>query len=565
MRTLLLLLRLVLVHCRRVVLGIILSTFAILANVGLLGLSSWFIASMALAGSLGATMNYNLPAAGVRALAIGRSGLRYLERLLNHDTTLRILSTLRVWFYERLEPLSPARLDAYRSGDLLARIGSDVDSLDDFYIRALVPSAAALISLSFILPFLASYDWRIAAIDAAALSTGGLAAPLLLRRLADRAGRESVALAARLRALVVEDARGMAELVALGVAEARSLILSELDRELRLRRGKLESLQGLGEAILVATSSLACWASVCLLFGEAASGGLTGPRLAMLAVLVLASFEAVTPLSGVIQRAGELLGSARRLFDLVDQKPAVAEPAVNCRQGEGPTSEGGASPAAAKGLLVEELSFRYAREAPWVLRGLSFEARPGETLAIVGPTGSGKSSLVSLLLRFWDFEGGRISIGQRDLRSLGLDEARSLFSVLPQTPHLFHASIRDNLVLGGRDAGGGRDDAELLEVLELVQLGGLLRDLPEGLDSLVGETGKGLSAGEGRRLAAARALLRQAPVYVLDEPSEGLDDALAESFLDAIADRLAGKTLILISHRKRDLRIAERVIRISRP
>jgi len=549
---------LVLPHWRMALLGILLSLLALLANMTLLALSSWFIASMALAGSLGATMDYTTPAAAIRGLALARAGGRYAERLANHATTLRILGSLRVWFFQRIEPLAPARLAAHRGGDLLARIRSDVDSLDDFYVRGLVPTIAAGLAVLCLAPFLARFDARVVAVDLGGLCLGGVLLPLLLRTLADEPGRGRVADAGLLRALVVEQAQGMAELVALGAIEEHTERIVHASRSLDARQRRLGSLQGVGEAGLVAASSLATWATAALVMGDLARGALPPVDLAVLTVLVLASFEIVMPLPGVIQRFGEMKAAAQRLFDLIDTPPAVVD------QGDRswPASN------APVGVAIHGLRFRYDAAAPLVFDGLAMDVEPGVCTAIAGPSGCGKSTLVSLLLRFWEYEAGSVTIrwegASAELRELAGDDARRLFSVLPQSPYLFHASIRENLLLASQpDREPG--DGDLLEALRAAELGALMAALPDGLDTTVGEQGRELSAGEARRVALARMFLRDAPIYVLDEPTEGLDPATADAVLFTLRRRLRGRTVILMSHRDRDLSIADRVVRLPGP
>jgi ATP-binding cassette subfamily C protein CydC len=541
-------------------LGIFLSLLALAANLSLLALSSWFITSMALAGTVGAFMDYATPAAAIRALALARAGGRYAERLVNHDTTLRILSTIRVWFFRRIEPLAPARLQAHRSGDLLGRIRADVDTLDDFYVRGVVPSLVAVLALGMIVPFLARFDPRIAVIDVAALATGGVLVPLLLRRFSRNPGSERVALSSELRASVVEHAQGMAELIALEAVSFREHSMEQASRQLESRERRLGTLQAAGDAGLIAASSLAAWAAALVLAPCAADGSLPGAELAMVTVLVIATFEAVMALPPVIQRAGELAAAARRLFDLIDTEPAVKEP-------QAPSAAAGVEPGKPVGLAIHDLSFRYDADGPWVIDRLSMAMQPGSRLGISGPSGVGKSTLVNLFLRFWDFERGSITLtgtgAPVDLRSLRSDAARRLFSVVPQSPFFFHASIRENLALALPE-GSENDEESLRSAIETAHLSRLVATLPDGLETTVGERGHELSAGEARRLAVARALLKDAPIYVLDEPTEGLDEATADSLMAALDVRLRGKSVIVISHRDRDLRFADKVLRFQR-
>ena len=407
MRDLLRLAGLLVPQWRRVLLGTALALATVLANIGLLALSSWFIASMAIAGSLGAAMDYTLPAVGVRALAIIRAAGRYAERLANHDTTFRILSSLRLWFYERLEPLAPARLAAFRSGDLLARIRADIDTLDDYYVRGIVPAFAALLAGACILPFLSRYDPRLAWIDCLGLVFAGLAAPLALSALAARPGRESLLGSAELRASLVEEIEGMADLIALGAVAAHARRMDETAARLDRSQGRLASLRGVSEAAVVAASSLTVWGSAFVLVAIVGSGGLPRADMAMLTVFVLASFETILPLPTAIQKAGEMASAAERLFEILDAEPAVPQ----C------SSRPPASPGRSADLFVRDLRFRYASDLPPVFDGFSLDLPAGARLGLAGPSGAGKSSLVSLLLRFWDYQDGSIELAGRDLRS----------------------------------------------------------------------------------------------------------------------------------------------------
>jgi ATP-binding cassette, subfamily C, bacterial CydC len=565
MRDLLRLVTLVRPHWRLALLGLFLSLATLLANLGLLALSSWFIASMALAGLAGAVFDYTTAGAGVRALALSRAAGRYAERLVNHDVTFRILSALRVWFYERVEPLAPARLSSYRSGDLLSRIRADIDTLDDFYVRGVVPSIVAVLAAACILPFLAHFDARLAALDAAGLAFAGVLLPLALHRLSARPGRERVAWAAELRASIVEEVQGMAELVALGAAEAHAGRIEEAGREMDGRQRTLASLQGLGDAGIVAASAIAVWAAAFVLAPVVLRGGLPRADMAMLTVLILASFEAIMPLPGVMQRAGEMAAAARRLFQIIDAEPAVQEPSAPAWS---LPQEGTPGPIS---ISVRDLRFRYSPELPWAIDGLSLDIPAGARIGIMGPTGAGKSSLVNVLLRFWDFQDGSIRVWgpddvECDLRSISTEDARRLFSVVPQAPYLFHASIRENLLIAlptPPDSPAQLHEEALLSALQTAQLTELIASLPYGLATCVGETGREISTGEMQRIAVARALLRDAPVYILDEPTEGLDDRTAGMLLDAVARRLAGKTLVVITHRERELAIVDSVFRLG--
>ncbi len=551
---------------RRVAFGVALALVTLLANISLLALSSWFIASMAISGALGLAMNYSLPATGVRAFAIIRAVGRYLERLVNHDTTFRILTSLRLWFFKRIEPLAPARLSGFRSGDLLTRIRADIDTLDDYYVRGVVPAIVAVLASFCILPFLARFDVRIAWIDGLALLTAGVAVPMALAALAARPGRELVIHSADLRSAIVDEVEGMAELVALGAAVEHARRMDEVAARLDAGRRRLNSLRGLGDATIVAASALAVWGTAFLLVGAVGGGNMARADMATLTVFVLASFEAVLPLPAAIQKAGEMAAAARRLFEIIDAAPPVRVEAVAISTTSATAPEAPTVALVGVSLSVRGLRFRYAPDLPLVFDGFSLDIPPGSKIGLFGPSGSGKSSFVNLMLRFWDYEGGRVELDGRDLRSFDPDQARRFFSVVPQSPFLYHASIRENLLLAALpdgSEGGPEVEDRLRDAIEAAQLSGFVASLSDGLDSIVGETGKAVSVGELRRIAVARAFLKEAPIHIFDEPTEGLDDSTADALLDAIARRLAKRTVLMISHRRRDLGIVDRLCRIG--
>ena len=373
MRNLLRLLRLAIPLWRWVLLGLLLSLATTLAHIGLLALSSWFITSMAMAGSVGAVMNYFTPSAGVRALAIARAGGRYAERFVNHDTTFRMLAALRVWFFRRIEPLAPAGLTLRRSGDLLSRIRADIDLLDDFYVRGVVPSSVAVLSAACLVPFLLHFDPTLAWMDLGGLACAGVLLPLLLGTLAREPGRQRVAWAAELRSCMVEQIQGMAELEALGATGFQAARVDGAARRMEQGQRRINSLQGMAEAEITSIGSLAIWAAMFVLAPMVADGRLPGPDMAMLAVVVLASFETVMPLPGVLQRFGEMTAAAARLFEIIDEKPLVTEPAF-------PPGGQTGTPRTLD-VSVRDLWFRYSPELPWIHRGLFFEMPAGSRLA----------------------------------------------------------------------------------------------------------------------------------------------------------------------------------------
>ena len=530
-------------YARWMAAGIALNIVVVLANVGLLALSGWFIASMALAGLGGVPIEYFAPAAAIRGLAVLRTVGRYLERLVTHEATFRLLAELRVWFYAHLEPLAPAGLQLHRGGDLLSRIRSDIDSLDTLYLRVLAPAVAATVCVVFFVGCLASYSVSVAAIEAAGLVACGVALPLLAQRLGREPGRRAVTVRAELRVVVSETVQGLGELLLAQAARRQTEAVTRLSATL-VHQQRQQAWLGIAATSLSGlVAQLALWGALVVVVPLVQSDSLPGPDLAMIALFVLASFEAVAPLPGAFIALGETLAAARRIFALVDAAPAVTDP-----PSEAPRPQ-------RFDLHIGDLRMRYAADAPWALDGLDLEIAQGEAVGIVGPSGSGKTSILNVLLRFWEYEG-QVTIGRVPLRELSGETARGLFGVVSQQTHLFNASVRDNLRLARPDA----TDAELMNALRAAYLEDDIISLPDGLDTLAGENGARFSGGQARRLSIARALLKDAPILLLDEPTEGLDAASERAVLDALARLMQGRTTLLITHRPSALRIVSRVV-----
>jgi len=537
-------------HLKWVILGVFLSLLTVVANVGLLALSSWFVASMAVAGVTGVAFNYTLPAAGVRALALTRTGGRYLERLVNHNTTLKVLSELRVWLYRRIEPVAPARLSEYRSGDLLSRLRADVDTLDDFYVRGLLPAIVALLSSAGYFAFLLHFSPGVALVDIALLAAAGVLLPAAVAAAASCAGKALIESAAALRTAVVEHTEGLGELIAFAAVDDHEQKIRELSRDHDGHQRRLSRVWAVSDAVMVLCVTGALWLSLLVTIPLVAAGALNGQSMAMLLVFVVGSFEPVMVLPEAARRFGEIAAASRRVFALVDAEPPLLDaktndPAVTSAAFGAPYGgpEGAASPSRAD-IRIRNLRFRYAADTVWALDGIDFDLPQGRKIAIVGATGAGKSSVANVLLRFWEYQVGTIELSGVDLREIGSDAVRTRLSFAPQNPHLFHTSIRENLVLGDPTAG----DDQIAAALATAQVIDLVGRLTNGLDTDVGEAGGMLSAGQRRRIAIARALLKPAPVLILDEPTEGLDGQTAKRMMAALFSSAHGRSIVIITH-----------------
>ncbi|MGN6382828.1 MAG: thiol reductant ABC exporter subunit CydC [Dyella sp.] len=512
--------------------GCLLALAALLANVGLLAVSGHFIASMALAGAAGVVFNFFTPAALIRAFALVRTGGRYLERLVTHEATFRLLAQLRVWFYERLEPLAPARLQTLRATDLLSRIQADIDTLNQVYLRLFVPLVVAALASVVILAVMALFSVPVALGTALLLSVAGVWLPRWLQRRGAAAGARAVQTRAALRNTVADALGGDAELRVYGAqAHWHARVQAQSETLLDDQRA-LSGLSGLATGAVGLCANLALWWAVIAVAPAVAQGAIAPAQLAMLALFAMAAFEAVTPLPLAFQMLGEQLAAARRIFAVVDAEPAVSSPV-----GESP------APVDA-GVVFDGVRFRYDASLPWVLDGFDLTLAPGSRTALVGASGAGKSSVLQLLARFWDCQEGRILLGGHTLGEYAPDDARRHIAVVSQDAYLFNGSVLDNLLLARPDA-----DAEAIEAAcRTARVHEVIMALPQGYDTPLGESGTRLSGGQARRLAIARALLKDAPILLLDEPTEGLDAATARALYDSLASAMAGRAVLLITH-----------------
>jgi len=476
-------------------------------------------------------------------LAILRTVGRYVERLVTHEAAFRILADLRSWLFRRLIPLAPAGLERYASGDLSGRLRADIDSLESLYLRIIAPICSGLASILLAGLFISWFSATAALVLLALLLVAGLVLPLWMLRLAKQPGQQSVELAAALRNQVSQGLQGAEELLLLGASEHQAAEVERLSAELIKRQVSLGRLAGLSGAGLVSLAGLALVLVALVLIPEVSQQQVSGPQLVMLLLFTAAVFEGVGPLSHALQLLPATIQSVERIRELADAPPALPESEIFI-QPEGYRIE------------LQGVSCSYGG-GPAVLEQFCLTLAEGERVAVVGVSGSGKSTLVELLLRFRNYQGS-ITIGGVELRDCATDELNRLLVALPQAPHLFNATIRDNILLGRT-----LSDQQLSELVEDCGLDAWIATLPLGLDTPVGETGSSVSGGEARRIALARTLVTDAPVVLLDEPTEGLDGATEQLVVQRLHKRLAGRSVLVVTHRPTVLALAQRVVRIG--
>ena len=534
-------------HLGWLALGTLLGLLTVLANVGLLALSGWFITAMAVAGVTGTTINYFAPAALIRGLAMLRTGGRYAERVITHEATFRLIADLRTWFYRHIEPLAPAALSAYRSGELLSRLQKDIDRLDAVYLRIAMPIIVAAISVLLFTVFMALYDLRLALVNLALLVLGGLLLPLAINRLSQEAGRQQVHLAAELRTQAVDAVQGLPELLAFGADAGQARLFKRTNQEWLEQQDRLQRIQSVADAGLSLLSQIAIWSVLLLGIPLVHAAQLPAPNLAMLALFALAGFEALLPLPAAFGVISETREAAQRLFSVTDMQPPVSEPQTPLD----PPQQGD--------ICFRQVSLRYSDGATPALRDVSFRLPVGSRTLLQGASGAGKSSIIQLLLRFYDPSKGQILFDGIDLRQFDSEHWRSRVTLLSQHTQLIAGTVRENLLIAAPHA----DESELKAACQQAHILDFVESLPQGLDTWLGETGSKVSGGQARRIAIARALLKPSPLLLLDEPTEGLDRKTEQALLADLQRLFEGRTVLLITHRPLPLSGIDQVLTLD--
>ncbi|MHB0774779.1 thiol reductant ABC exporter subunit CydC [Halomonas sp. WWR20] len=526
-------------------LGTLLNLLALVSSVGLIALSGWFLSAAALAGmtaATAATFNFFLPSAGIRFFVVARTAGRYGERVTSHEGTFKLLSLLRKRVYATIEPLSPTALMRYGSGDLMTRLTADIDALDNLYLRVLTPSLVALgviVGCGVVIGVFAPW---VGVFAATALLLSGIVGPWLAWRLGHAHSARWHHLNGALRTRLIERLAALPELLLYGRWQHEIDTLATAQRQRDDEERRLARLWGVSQLISHTLLGLTMAITLALAAWLASAGRLAPTLIALMGLTVLAAFEAITLLPQAWQNLGRIQRAARRLNDLRDQVPSITYP-----------ERDRATPTDAR-LDIDAVHVGFA-DGTRALKGVTLSLAAGEHFALLGPSGGGKTTLLNTLVRFIEPDRGALRLGGVALRDLSEPTLRQSFAVAPQDVHLFVASYRENLLIGAPQAS----DAQMIELLTALDLGEWLASQPQGLDSYPDEGGSSLSGGQLRRFGVARALLAEASVVLLDEPTEGLDEASEKHVLDEIAHRCQGRTLLLITHRLQGLQRFDRI------
>ncbi|MFT5807262.1 MAG: ATP-binding cassette subfamily C protein CydC [Moritella dasanensis] len=538
-------------------LGTLLSVITVMANIGLLAVSGWFITIMAIGGLSGLTVNYFTPAAIIRFLAIVRTAGRYAERLLTHRATFNTLAALRYYFYTRLEPLLPYYRVNFKSADILARLQQDIDELDNFYLRVLLPTLVAIFTIPLVGWGVSFISPDLALVIVGALLIVGFVLPILILLLSKKRARQQAKLSSELKIELVDGVASMRELLVYQIANQYQKSINRVSQSYHQAELHLHRLHALATALTFLAINATVFASLYLLVPLVQTGDLKPEFVASAALLILVCFETVINMPLACQILPKVHDSAARLFEIIDK----------------PIPDVGGDTLVTTGTIqFNHLSFTYPDGHHCVLNNIDLTIEPGEKVAIIGASGAGKSTLVNLLMGFWPIPQSNqdlsstingnlkpaITINNIDLNDLNTESLRENMALMSQNSHLFHATIGDNLRLA-------KPSATELEMREVCKAAGLLEfidELENGFKTWLGETGSGLSGGQKQRLCLAQVLLRNAKVLVLDEPTKGLDRRSEKTVITSLFEQLeqSQQSLILITHKPLMLQKMDKIV-----
>ncbi|KJY84874.1 amino acid ABC transporter permease [Vibrio galatheae] len=513
-------------------LGMLLAFLTLAASIGLLTLSGWFLSAAAVAGLTIAreTFNYMLPGAFVRGFAMGRTAGRWGERVVSHNATFKLLTDLRIFFFSKLAPLIPGRVSNLRDADLLNRLVADIDAMDHVYLRLVSPMIVGTLGILSLTALVSWFDSQLGLTLGAILFALLLTWPVLFYKLGKRNGSELTHNKANLRIATLDWLQGYSELTLFGAEERyRNAILTTQEKLLKNQFFNAH-FSGLAQALLLLANG---WTIVLMLWlaADGVGGNTPDPMIALVAFATMASVELLMPIAGAFQHLGQTLTSARRLNDIILSEPDVCFPEHDTEHQQ------------AFSIQYKNVAFHYPDSSNTVVREINLDIPANHRIAIVGQTGSGKSTLLQLLNRYWDVQTGCIEIAGKPIQEWSESQLRQAISVVSQRVDILNGALRDNLIM----AKPAALDNELTEVLHQVGLGKLLEDT--GLDTWLGDGGRQLSGGEKRRIGIARALLHNAPILLLDEPTEGLDKQTEQQIMQLFEQHFINKTVVFITHR----------------
>ena len=507
------------------------------SSIGLLMTSGYIIAKAALQPPMAALQ---LSILGVRVFGLARGVLRYAERLISHNITFKILAKLRLWFYDAIEPLAPARLMHFKSGDLLQRIVDDIQSLENIYTRVLGPPLTALLVALLMWFLLGMYSLQAALLIMLFHLLAGIGVPLLTTWLSRGLSVGVMNHKTVQQILALDLFQGIGELQVYGKLPEHLAQMRSAEKSKLLLQRKNALIEGMHDSLTGMLMNGAVIAILWALIPAVSSGGMNGISLAIITLAVIASFEPFLPLPATVKHLEADKHAGERLFEILDAKPETEAPAIPLPF---PSNHD---------IRVEHLSFTYPESLSKTLDSISFSLPVGQHIALVGPSGAGKSTITSLFMRFWNSTEGQITLGGLNINLFDPEEVRRNISLVSQRTYLFAETIRENLLLAKPNAS----DEELKNALSAAGLS----QFTSKLDEWTGQHGMKLSGGERQRIAIARILLQNAPIVILDEATANLDGVTEREVTETLKTISAGKTLITITHRLKGMEQYDRIL-----
>ena len=526
----------------QIVIGLSLAILTLFASVFLLSLSGWFLASTAVAGVAGLyTFNYMLPAAGVRAAAIVRTASRYAERLVDHNTTFKILAYLRTLAFSKILPLSANQLAQYQKADLLNRFIVDIDALDHLYLKLFSPIVTALIIIVMLFVGLSYINLPIALIISIILTITLLAIPVIFYHAGKQLGETLAKQQSEYRALLINYLQGQAELTLFNAQDRYRVKLDKLESDWLYHQQKQSTLVALSSALVILIAGFLTLLVLWLITHYTLS-----TLVSLFVFVCLASSEILAPIPTAFIFLGQVLASAKRTTALFNQTPDIKF-----------TEQGKVIDLTTAKLQFNDISFSYPNQPFAILNHFSLTIEAGKHIGLIGKTGCGKSTLLNLVTRTWDPTSGNIFINDTPINQLDEPTLRKVIAVVPQVITIFSDTLRKNLLIGDPKAS----DQQLIDVLQQVELSKLL-STEHGLDLPLGQGGRSLSGGEIRRIGIARALLHNSPLVLMDEPTESLDQQTEQQIIQLIKQTCQDKTLLMVTHRLTDNPLFDQVIEL---
>ncbi len=475
----------------------------------------------------------------VAVFALVRGGLRYAEQACNHFIAFKLLALIRDKVFGALRRLCPAKLEGKDKGDLISVITSDIELLEVFYAHTISPICIAFLFTVVMVCFIGSYHPALGLLALAAYGTVGILIPLLTAKLSGDSAMRFRTKSGKLSAYVLDSLRGLPETIQYGQGQARMDAMNAQTDAIAKEGEQMKRTEGRNTAV---TGTVILMFDLAMLFASAALLDFEGCLITTLAMM--SSFGPVTALAALGATLQSTLAAGNRVLDILEEHP-VAEDIT------------GKEPISFHGAAANHVTFAYDNET--ILNDFSIDIPEGKVTGIIGRSGSGKSTLLKLLMRFWKVQEGTVAVSGRSVEEINTENLRQMESFVTQQTHLFHDSIRNNLRIAKQNA----TDEELIAACKKASVHDFIMGLPKGYDTEVGELGDTLSGGERQRLGLARAFLHDAPFLLLDEPTSNLDSLNEAVILKALHEGCREKTVVLVSHRKSTMGIADKVYSVE--